>query len=387
MRAAILAIGTEITSGQIINRNAAWLAERLEELGVEAPFHLAVPDERGLMRDALELAHARAEWIFVTGGLGPTTDDFTRDVIADWAGLPLEFHEPSWLKIQNRLSRAGIAVAESNRQQCFFPRGSTIYSNAQGTADAFGLTHPAGQGKLWALPGPPREVLAVWESGGIRAEVQALAPARKRLELLTWQTLGRSEAEVGEVAERAVQGAGLLMGYRAHRPYVEVKVWAPPLSERSPAQGAALQALENAIGAWTVTRNGEELVHLFWKRAQEVGALDWQVDDRATRGLLLERLGLGLRTLGLNPNLEAWTSGALPPPHQNPSAWRLHLTADFEHQNWQVSLVRKDGTEVLREGFPSPYRIPPEPDLRPAFVDRVFRFAAERALWAALRAL
>src|SRR4051812_12548700 len=115
-KASILAVGTELTSGQITNRNAAWISEKLVDLGIHVVLHETVADDRPMIRGALDRCAQVSQLIFVTGGLGPTTDDFTREVIADWLGQKLEFHEDAWQKILTRLGVYGIPIAESNRQ-------------------------------------------------------------------------------------------------------------------------------------------------------------------------------------------------------------------------------------------------------------------------------
>ena len=81
-RAVYLAIGTELTSGQITNRNAAWISKRLEESGIPVAWHLAVPDDRSLMTEAMQLGSRHGRLVFITGGLGPTTDDLTAEALA-----------------------------------------------------------------------------------------------------------------------------------------------------------------------------------------------------------------------------------------------------------------------------------------------------------------
>ncbi len=93
----ILAIGTEVTSGQIINKNAAWMSEKLNSYGMEVFHHLSVPDERELMINAMRFLTG-SNHLFITGGLGPTSDDFTREVVAEFAKKPLVF-DPSELGI------------------------------------------------------------------------------------------------------------------------------------------------------------------------------------------------------------------------------------------------------------------------------------------------
>ena len=251
--ASVLAIGTEITTGQITNRNAAWISQQLAELGIEVTLHETVPDDRPLIQSALDRCAETSHLIFVTGGLGPTSDDFTRDEIAKWARQEMEFHEPSWKHIETRLGRFNIPIAQSNRQQCFFPKGARVIMNLEGTANAFTLN--ACDRKIWVLPGPPREVEAVWKE--ISAQLEAEVPETKPLKLLTWQCIGKSEAELGEITERELAGSGLQIGYRAHRPYVEIKVWCAGslLKEKRPY----FEKLEHAIAPWVAARNGEDL--------------------------------------------------------------------------------------------------------------------------------
>ena len=175
MKAFLLAIGTELTEGQITNRNAVYLSEQLARLGIEVVRHETVADDRGEILGALVRAESAAELIFVTGGLGPTSDDFTRELAAEWLGETLEYREESWKKIVHRLESRGIIVAESNRQQCFFPRGAEVLPNAEGTADGFRVER--GKVQAWFLPGPPREIAALWSSAIEPRFAEATGPA------------------------------------------------------------------------------------------------------------------------------------------------------------------------------------------------------------------
>ena len=139
MKASILAIGTELTTGQIINKNAATISEKLKAAGVVITTHLTVPDDRPLILEALKFLEPKSDLLFITGGLGPTSDDFTRDVISEWCGSKMKFDETSWAHIQERLSTRGFNVREMQKQQCYFPENSKILFNAEGTAHGFKL--------------------------------------------------------------------------------------------------------------------------------------------------------------------------------------------------------------------------------------------------------
>jgi len=283
-RAVYLAIGTELTSGQITNRNASWISKKLEDAGIPVSWHLAVPDDRALMLEAMQLAQKNGKLVFITGGLGPTTDDFTRDVIAQWWNEPLEWFEPSWTKIVERMAKRGLQAPDSNRQQAYYPKGAQVLSNREGTADGF-LLHRDDL-TVFVLPGPPREISAVWEdhvAPWLHARFGSLKPIRP----LKWQVLGRSEAELGEWVEEAVKGSGLLTGYRASAPYVEIKIWIPAgLTASEPKIAAALATLEAKLAPYTVTRNDEDLVEKFFSSFQG----DVRFVDGGTHGWLMERL-------------------------------------------------------------------------------------------------
>jgi molybdenum cofactor synthesis domain-containing protein len=292
-KAAILAIGTELTTGQITNRNAAWIAEQLLPFGVETVLHETVPDDRFWILEALERCAHVAKLVFITGGLGPTTDDFTRDIVADWLQQPLVFDPPSWQTIQERLTRLSIPIAESNRQQCYFPKNSKILPNSQGTAPGFTATYPKTGSRVWVLPGPPAEVSALWESW-IAPELPQILPALEPIHLFTWGCIGKSEAELGEITEAALAGSGLQTGYRAHRPFVEIKVWCP--IQDIQAKSSWIQKLEEKIRPWLVTQQDEDWAkklcsHLNSRLNSHPNSVrGTRILDSATSGLLVHRL-------------------------------------------------------------------------------------------------
>jgi nicotinamide-nucleotide amidase len=171
LRAGILITGTEVLSGIISDRNGPWLSERLRERGVEVATILIVADRRGDMRAALDFMAAEGLDLVVTsGGLGPTADDLTAEVVADFAGRPLALdtalEERIWAVLERLRSRwpnlDEDAIRASNRKQALVPEGATVLEPV-GTAP--GLVVPGRSAPtVLVLPGPPRELQPLWET-------------------------------------------------------------------------------------------------------------------------------------------------------------------------------------------------------------------------------
>lgn len=134
MLAEIIAIGDELTSGQRLDTNSRWLSSQLSDLGITTVCHQTIADYLLPMMDAFRLAASRADVICVTGGLGPTADDLTRQALAGAFGAELTFDSQSWLHIESLFRRRNFPMPESNRIQAMFPQGSLPIPNATGTA-------------------------------------------------------------------------------------------------------------------------------------------------------------------------------------------------------------------------------------------------------------
>ena len=159
--AELLCIGSELTSGHVLNTNVCYLSQQLAALGIHTVFHTSVGDEAGPMAEALGIACRRADVVIVTGGLGPTADDFTREIIAQVAGKKLLRHEPSVEALQERFRRFGTTPTENNLQQAFLPEGAEVVPNPRGTAPGFALRME--RAVVIALPGVPAEMKAMFE--------------------------------------------------------------------------------------------------------------------------------------------------------------------------------------------------------------------------------
>ena len=163
MLAEILSVGTELLMGQIANTDAQYLSRRLAELGVTVRRHTTVGDNPGRVKAALGEALGRADIVITTGGLGPTEDDLTKETVAEYFGLRLCLDAESLAAIEARMAAAGQPMAENSRKQALLPEGARILRNDCGTAP--GCVVEYGGKAVAVLPGPPRELKAMFETG------------------------------------------------------------------------------------------------------------------------------------------------------------------------------------------------------------------------------
>src|SRR5262245_12218229 len=161
MKAEILSIGSEITSGQNLDTNGQWLSLRLAEIGIPVGFHTTVADDLADNIAVFRASTQRADIVLATGGLGPTLDDLTRDVLAQVADVELVFHEESFRHIQSLFASRKRAMPERNRVQAMAPAGAEILANPVGTAP--GIWMKVGSCHVAAMPGVPSEMFRMYE--------------------------------------------------------------------------------------------------------------------------------------------------------------------------------------------------------------------------------
>lgn len=161
MLAEILSVGTELLMGQIANTDAQYISRRLSELGITIHRQVTVGDNPARVREAIGEALSRADIVITTGGLGPTEDDLTKEMVAEYFSLPMELHQPSLDALEDFMSRLGREMTPNNLKQAYFPVGSIIMPNLCGTAPGCIVEK---DGKAVAvLPGPPRELIDMFD--------------------------------------------------------------------------------------------------------------------------------------------------------------------------------------------------------------------------------
>ena len=166
MYAEIISIGDELTSGQRLDTNSQWLSQRLGEIGITTLFHTTVADDLAANVAVFRSAIDRADVVIATGGLGPTADDLTREVIAECLGRPLVQDEAALQHIMGIFSRRGRDMPQRNKVQALFPAGSRVVPNPEGTAPGIDveISRPGRSScRLFALPGVPAEMFQMWQ--------------------------------------------------------------------------------------------------------------------------------------------------------------------------------------------------------------------------------
>jgi len=215
-----------------VDTNSAWLSRELTALGLRVAWHTTVSDRLEELVQALAAAAARASVVVLTGGLGPTEDDLTREALARAAGVELEFRPELWEHIQELFRRRGRSVPEQNRRQALLPRGAEAIANPEGTAPgvAMQLVRPPGSPVwLFALPGVPAEMRQMWPE--VQHRLRAAGLVRGVVEQRTIRVFGPGESDLQQ------QLPGLFA--RGRRPEVGITVSEAVITLRILARGAS----------------------------------------------------------------------------------------------------------------------------------------------------
>ncbi|CAA9355651.1 MAG: ADP-ribose pyrophosphatase of COG1058 family / Nicotinamide-nucleotide amidase [uncultured Frankineae bacterium] len=283
MRSAVVAVGDELLLGDIVNGNAAWLGERLAAAGAPVVHSAMVGDDVGRIVTAVRRALDDADVVLVTGGLGPTSDDLTRDAVAAVAGVPLERRPELEQQLRERFAAYRYEMPLSVLRQADVPRGARPLDNAVGTAP--GLRVELGGQLLFALPGPPHELAAV-ATGGVLAEIATRSGTVALTRTL--HCAGRGESDIAETVERTVTvPPGVDLAYLAGGAVVRVRLTTVAASEAAADAVLAplVAALADALGDTVFGRDDDTLAGVVLRRLVAAGATV-AVAESLTGGLL-----------------------------------------------------------------------------------------------------
>ena len=294
MRAEIIAIGDELTSGQRLDTNSQWLSERLGEIGIPVAFHTTVGDDLENNIAVFRAAIDRAEVVVASGGLGPTADDLTRDAIAAAAGVELYEDAGALDHIRSLFARRKREMPERNKLQALFPRGSRVVPNPDGTAPGIDLTVPRpgrSPARVIALPGVPAELFVMWKET-IGPALLADQPEPRVIHHHRVKCFGVGESDLeAMVPEMIARKREPLVGITVSGATITLRITASSRDEAEFRQAIAptMQEIHEKLGVLVFGEEEEELEHavvrLLKERGRSVAVAEW-----ATDGLVSEWL-------------------------------------------------------------------------------------------------
>lgn len=290
MRVSIVSVGTEVVLGDQVDANAAWISQRLRELGVEVRYHVAAGDDHGTLCDALRWVVERSDAVIVGGGLGPTPDDLTREAVAAVADVALEARDDLEEAILQVFARHGMRMPASNLQQARIPRGATPFLPV-GTAPGFSLE--IGDTVLYVLPGVPWEYQAMYERDIVPDLLRRVGGGASVTRTL--HVSGMGEATVAELVGPLVQehtdDESIAVSYLATGEEIQVRVTArgdDPAAARERTE-PILAAIRERLGRVVVgvdTESIEEVIGGLLRDAGQTVAFA----ESATAGGLTARM-------------------------------------------------------------------------------------------------
>ncbi len=234
-KAEVMSIGDEMTSGQRLDTNTQWISQRLGEMGIHVGFHSTIGDDLADHVHAVELAIERADLLVMTGGLGPTADDLTREAIAQAAGVSLDFDEGTLTHIEGMYRGFGREMPASNRSQAYFPAGTQIIPNPEGTAPGIDLSvvrNGETVCRIIALPGVPAEMKQMWGET-IDGRLRSMFDDDLTIHHHTLHCFGAGESSIEEMLPGLVR--------RGRDPQVGITASAATISLRVMTRGISAQ--------------------------------------------------------------------------------------------------------------------------------------------------
>jgi nicotinamide-nucleotide amidase len=286
MKAEVIAIGSELLLGQIIDTNSSYIAKRLAENGIDLAQTAAVGDDLQRMKEVIREAINRSQIVITTGGIGPTEDDLTREAIAEVTEHPLIFQPHLMEQIENLFKTRGFRMAENNRKQAYIPEGAIAIENPKGTAPGF-IVETSG-GTIISIPGVPSEMEYLMENRVIPYIRKRFDIKHQVIQYKVLRACGLGESGIG------LQIKDLMK------------------ESKNPSIGTLASIGDIRIRITAKADNPEEASNLIQKMEREIrkrlGVLIYGVDNETLHGNIakeLERLKLALSVV------ETFTGGIL----------------------------------------------------------------------------
>lgn len=257
MVAELISVGTEILLGEILNTDAQFLAAELSKIGVDVYHQVVVGDNAKRLKEALEQAYSRADVIIASGGLGPTPDDITKEVIADFCGEELVLHEESLKRMEDYFERMNRKMVKSNVKQAMMPKNAIVLKNNCGTAP--GCIIEKDQKAVIMLPGPPSELTAMYKESVLPYLEKK---AGEKLYTKTFHIFGIGESAVAErFSEMMEKGTNPSLAPYAKTGEVHLRlaVKAKTPYEANEILEKASKELKDELGSFIYSEDGKSL--------------------------------------------------------------------------------------------------------------------------------
>lgn len=249
---SLLPIGSELLDGRVADTNSRFLSEKISLIGGVVSSILTVTDDEKTIHDSLSFSLSKSEAVIITGGLGPTTDDLTREVVAKFCEKPLLKDEASLEKIKELFLKRNRAFDPSNEKQALYPETGFIIPNPVGTAPGFYIIHNSKL--IIALPGVPKELYAMWDDSVIEIIKSYFKSSIKR-HSLGFKTFDLPESVVGARINALEIPTNIFVSYRAAFPEIEVKFSAEASQDLQPF----IERAKEAVGKEFIFTNNLEL--------------------------------------------------------------------------------------------------------------------------------
>lgn len=247
-RAVILSTGDELTTGRVVDTNSSAIADRLFAVGVQVAAVLTVSDDREKLHWALRQGRELGDVIIGTGGLGPTADDLTTEVVAEFLGSQLAQDEQVAGSLKRRFEARGIAWTPNNLKQALFPEGSVIVPNPIGTAPGFQV--PIGPGKtlIW-LSGVPQEMTAMLNDTVIPWIVRQRGDT-EQVTASTFKIYGLTESKLDDLMKPVKLGSDARLSFRAHYPDLSLRLMVKGGKESAETLTRLKDQIRGALGSF-----------------------------------------------------------------------------------------------------------------------------------------
>ncbi|MBQ6388376.1 MAG: competence/damage-inducible protein A [Mogibacterium sp.] len=282
MKTSIIAVGTELLFGQVINSNAAYLSQHLNLMGFDVMYHFVVGDNPDRLRDKLAEAFSSTDLVLLTGGLGPTQDDLTKEIVAEYMGAELYRDERVVEDLTAFFERHGRTMAENNLKQAYLPVGCTPFYNASGTAPGFALEK---NGKVAiCFPGPPRELKWLFENGARQYLEQFM---EKKMVYKVIRTIGIGESDLETALLPVIEGQTdptIATYAKEGECTLRVASQRDTTAEAEAAVRETIDKINTLVGEYIYSYDDEELETVVVRKLKEKG-LTIAAAESATGGL------------------------------------------------------------------------------------------------------